>query len=132
MGSRLLFDNFEIDWERLSGPELARETSQSEPENPPTLPTLKAEHLTSVSALLSLHRDAVARGLVPESEHALLGFLSTAQSCLRRGQNPAAMFRWLIKRGLWNEATLGDEDLAHAARKRYLRSRCPSFLKERI
>lgn len=131
MISRLL-ENLEIDWQHLCGPATNRdgELSKSSGEDVgPTLQSFTSEDLGSVASLLVLHRESVARGLVPNSEHALLAFLATAQSCLRRGRNSAAFFRWLIEAGLWNEATLEDEDIAHAAFKRYLRARYPSFLK---
>lgn len=128
MGPQLLFENPEIDWHHFSGPNPTHDITP-ECEEHPTLASLSTEHLQSVPTLLALHHDSVARGLVLNSEHGLLAFLATAQSSLRRGKTLANLFRWLIKAGLWYEATLEDEDITHAALKRYLMDHSTSFLK---
>lgn len=130
-----LLENLEIDWRHFRGPELNRDGEVSESDGGQGGPNLKdfdSDDLGSVASLLAIHRDAVARGLVPNSENGLLGFLSTAQSCLRRGRNPATLFRWLIEARIWNEASLEDEDVAHEALKAHFRDRHPPFLKKSI
>lgn len=132
MGPRRLFDDIEPDWERLCGPGCPGPSEAPEASEQPdglSLLSFTPEHLGSVPSLLALHRDAVARGLLPDSEDGLLGFLATAEGCLRRGRNPAALFRWLIEAGRFDRAAFQDEDVAHAAFKRYRRSRHPTFLK---
>lgn len=134
MEVRRLFENIEIDWERLRGPELDRGEQGLDltpMRDGPSLRSVRTEHLRSVPDLLSLHEDAVARGFIKESEAGLIAFLTTAARCLRRGRNPAALFRYLAERGCLNSTTLEDEDYAYARLKMHRkaeRSRA-SFLK---
>jgi hypothetical protein len=116
-----LFENLELDWERLAAP--ARGLDQApialKGQRGPTLASLCTEDLRSTSSLLALHRWAVRRRILVSSEAGLLAFLATAEYCLRVGENPAALFRTLVARGQLQVATLEDEDRAVAALKNH-------------
>ena len=117
-----LFENLELDWERLAAP--ATGLGQAQPrlekgQGGPTLASLCTEDLRSTSSLLALHHWAVRRKLLANSEAGLLALLATAEYCLRVGDNPAALFRTLVTRGQLQVATLEDEDRAVAALKKH-------------
>ncbi len=118
-----LFDRIEIDFERLKGPFVERDESRSADGSGPgarlSLENARTEHLCSGGSLRYLYRQAVTRGLVADSEGGLIAFCSTAAFCVRVGRRPAALFVYLIKRGL-SPATLADEDQACSVLKRHI------------
>lgn len=114
-----LFETLEIDWAKLTAP-CPPVPPSSPAEGQGTLCSMTADGLRSVEVLLAIHRDAVSRGYLADSEAGLLNFLSTAACCLRRGRNPAALFRYLVERSEF-PASLEDEDRAHLALKNHRR-----------
>jgi hypothetical protein len=125
---RQLFDNLEIDWQRLSGPEIAREPAKNadksekagEGELPePTLRNIRLEDLKDTRRLLVLYDQAVKTGLIKGSEHMRREFVALAEHALAEGTvNPCGLFAYLIKNGRFDAITLRDEDEAVARLKR--------------
>lgn len=116
MAVRQLFENMQINWEALvapgvgSGPE-----SRPDAMGPsPSLSDLRDDDLRSVPSLRVLYGQAIARGLLVDSEAGYFGFLATAFYCLRVGDRPAALFAYLVRTGE-SPAALEDEDRATAA-----------------
>lgn len=117
---RQLFDNLEIDWQRLSGPEIAREPAKNavksdgagEGELPePTLRNIRLEDLKDTKRLLVLYDQAVKTGLIKGSEHMRREFISLAEHALTEGTvNPCGLFVHLVWNGRFDAITLGDED----------------------
>ena len=119
--ARRLFANLEIDWERLRLPAL------DSCENPLagqglalSLATFREEHLRSLPALRVLYCQAVARGVLTDSEANFIAFLSTAAHCLRVGVRPAALFAFCLRERRFDMTSLVDEDQACQALKRAL------------
>jgi hypothetical protein len=128
-----LFENLEIDWARLCGPPVPAPAAARDPILEPgrlTLRSFMSEDLSSARSLLALHREAISRRYLTNSEADLIGFLSRARCCLRLGRNPAALFRYLIDRGHL-VASYEDEDRAYQAFKKFRRENQESavFLK---
>lgn len=103
-------------------------------ERRPTLRNFGPDDLRSVARLESLFSDAVARGLIDCSEASFLGFLSTAEYCLRVGTRPAALFSYLVKERR-SVAALADEDRALRSLRQYRaegRENCPWLIPMKI
>jgi hypothetical protein len=125
---RQLFDNVEIDWQRLSGPAIARKTAKNavksagvgEGELPePTLRNVRLEDLQDTKRLLVLYDQAVESGLIKGSEHMQREFVSLAEHALAEGTvNPCGFFVYLVRHGRFDAITLRDEDEAVARLKR--------------
>ena len=116
MAVRPLFENLEIDWEALTGPAVDRGPApRPDAIGPsPSLNHIRDDDLRSVSSLRCLHGQAVARGLLADSEARFIGFFATAFYCLRVGDRPAALFAHLVRSGDY-PAALEDEDRALSA-----------------
>ena len=110
-----LFENIEIDWQRLSEPNQdEREVRPAQEGGPGTrlsLANFRDEHLRSLAALRRLYGLAAERGLIRDSEASFFRFLATVASCLRAGERPAALLKYLLERREF-PATLEDEDRA--------------------
>jgi len=129
--SRRLFDNLEIDWERLQGPAIERETAKNAanlgvsgecdlPE--PTLRDVRMEDLRDTRRLLVLYDRAVEAGLVRDSEHMRIEFVSLAEHALAEGTtNPCGLFVYLVKNRRFDAITLRDEDRARLMLKMFER-----------
>jgi hypothetical protein len=88
----------------------------------PRLDDVRVEDLKDTGRLLELHGQAVARGLVTASEGDRLRVVSAAEHALAIGKgNPAGLFAYLLRGGLWRYITQGDEDRAHGRIKAFLR-----------
>lgn len=120
---RQLFDNLEIDWQRLSGPEIAREPAKKadksekagEGELPePTLRSVRLEDLQDTRRLLVLYDQAVEAGFIKhDSEHMRIEFVALAEHALAEGTvNPCGLFVHLVRHGRFDAITLRDEDRA--------------------
>lgn len=119
MEIKRLFANMEIDWQRLNGPKVAREVQSPAPE--PSLRSIQMRDLSSIQALRTLYDQAVSRGLLTDSEANFVSFISTAAYCRRVGENPAALFVYLVNKGELTSA-LQDEDRAIRELKEWRRS----------
>ncbi len=123
MAIHRLLEDLEIDWHRLRGPALDRDAAAASRDPGQgrrlTLENFRTGHLRSPAALEALYRQAVARGLLADSEAGFITFLSTAAYCLRVGRRPAALFVHLVKKRAF-PASLTDEDRALAGLKRRL------------
>lgn len=124
MALHRLFEGLEIDWQQFRGPALDRDAAgaaggpgQGGP--PLTLENFRSEHLRSPVALEGLRRQAVARGLLADSEADRIHFLATAAYCLRVGRRPAALFAHLVRRREF-PASHADEERGWFAFKRHL------------
>lgn len=82
---------------------------------PPTLRDIKPADLADPSRSAELHRQAVARGWVPEGEHGEHRFRSAVAHARRVGREPCRLLAAILRRGLWSVLTIADED---AARRR--------------
>jgi len=111
-----LFENVQIDWEALVAPGVGDGPDpRSDAMGPsPSLSDIREDDLRSVPSLRGLHGQAIARGLLVDSEARYFGFLATAFYCLRVGDRPAALFAYLLRTGE-SPAALEDEDRATAA-----------------
>jgi len=115
-----LFESLEIKWKELKGPSRTHEES-SGPARPigdgaPSLARVRESDLRCVSSLELLYDQAVHRGHLRDSEAGFIRFASTAAYCLRVGDDPAALFAYLVRAGEY-PATLEDEDRALASIK---------------
>lgn len=115
-----LFENIEINWDALALPGRTSEEGRLAPEScaglAPSLRGVRAEDLASVASLEVLYGQAVAQGILADSEANFLGFLSTAAYCRRVGDDPPALFAHFIRNRHY-PATLEDEDRAISAVK---------------
>lgn len=128
---RQLFDNLEIDWQRLSGPAIEREpaknavksTGAGEGELPePTLRYVRLEDLQDTKRLLVLYDQAVESGLIKGSEHMRREFVSLAEHALAEGTvNPCGLFVYLLRNDRFDAITLRDEDRAVTRLRDFLR-----------
>ncbi|MBI1213748.1 MAG: hypothetical protein GC190_19995 [Alphaproteobacteria bacterium] len=109
MEIKRLFANMEIDWQRLNGPRIVREVQSPTPE--PSLRNIQPKDLSSIPALRTLYDQAVRYGLFTDSEANFVSFISTAAYCRRVGENPAALFVYLVNKAELTSA-LQDEDRA--------------------
>ncbi|RUL87989.1 hypothetical protein [Tautonia sociabilis] len=127
---RRLFQDLEIDWGKLKGPEIDRQQAKcdsgraGEPGRGLPRPTLRhvlPEDLRDTGRLLDLYAEAVRSGLVRDSEHARLEFVASAEHALVAGtRNPCGLFVRMIRSGGGRFVTLRDEDAARARIHRYL------------
>jgi hypothetical protein len=93
----------------------------------PRLADVRVEDLKDTGRLLELHGQAVARGLVRASEGDRLRVVSAAEHALAIGEgNPAGLFCYLIRGGLWRYVTQADEDRANIRIKAHLRGPEPA------
>lgn len=87
----------------------------------PTMRHVELCDLKNTARLLVLFRDAVARGLVGESEGERLLFVGAAERALFKGTvNPCGLFVQLVRGRLWDHVTNSDEDAAQQRLKAYL------------
>lgn len=115
-----LFDNLEIDWGRLQGPAIEREAAKNaanrdgagEGDLPePTLRDVRMEDLRDTRRLLALYDQAVKSGLIRDSEHMRIEFMSLAEHALAEGTtNPCGLFVYLVRNKRFDAITLRDED----------------------
>ena len=125
---RQLFDNLEIDWGRLTGPAIGREAARDAADHVragegglpgPTLRHVRMEDLRDTQRLLLLYDQAVKAGIVRDSEHMRIEFVSLAEHALDRGKsNPCGLFVHLLRGGRFDAITLRDEDRAQYRLKR--------------
>jgi hypothetical protein len=89
----------------------------------PKLADIRIEDLTDISRTLDLHRQAVAKGLVTNSERDVLRFVALAEHARQVGKaNPPGLFAALLRRQAWNFITQGEEDAARRRLREHPRS----------
>lgn len=79
----------------------------------PILHDIQAEDLRCTDRLLALHRQAAEKGLIAAGEGGRLDFVALAERAKTHGQNPPALFAWLLRSKRFDFITLADEDAAH-------------------
>lgn len=128
-----IFDNLEIDWGQLQGPAIERDAAKNaanrdgagESDLPePTLRDVRLEDLRDTRRLLVLYDRAVKSGLIRDSEHMRIEFVSLAEHALAEGTvNSCGLFVHLVKNKRFDAITLRDEDRARLMLKTFER-RC--------
>jgi hypothetical protein len=74
---------------------------------------VKPEDLRQTGRTLELHRQAVARGWVADSEHGRVRVVAAAEHARAVGTtNPPGLFRTILSRGLWAFLSAGEEERA--------------------
>ena len=73
---------------------------------------IEARHLRDDASLVVLYYQAVADGLIGDSEAGRLDFFALAERASSRGRNPGGLFRWLLVHKRFDFITLADEDAA--------------------
>lgn len=87
----------------------------------PTLRDVVSEDLRETDRLLELHREAVAKELISESESDRLRFVAAAEHARKIGKrNPCGLFIRLVRGKLWQYLTQDDEDAASRRLKLHL------------
>lgn len=76
---------------------------------------IRPADLADPARAAELHRQAVARGLVPAGEHGLHRFRAAIEHARAVGREPARLLAWIVLKGGWCVLTHRDED---AARRR--------------
>jgi hypothetical protein len=96
-----------------TGFSISRQGKEDKPLAAPTLADVRLDDLRNTSRLLELHGQAVAKGLVGESEADRLRFVTAAEHALAVAKhNPPGLFAWLVRGGCWRYITQDDEDRA--------------------
>lgn len=86
----------------------------------PTLKDVSLDDLRDTGRLLVLFTQAVAAGLVGESDGERLNFVAAGEHAIVKGtQNPAGLFMFLVRNRQWNYCTNDDEDAANERLKRH-------------
>jgi hypothetical protein len=87
----------------------------------PHLKNVKAEDLRDTARVLTLYRQAEARGLVGKSESERLSFVGAAVRASEKAtKNPGGFFWRLVRDKLWHHVTATEENRANAMLKRHL------------
>jgi hypothetical protein len=100
---------------------IRRRGGRGSPESGPVLRDVQARDLASDAALAELHRQAIAAGKWGGSEADRLDFFALAERARAIGNQPGAMFAWLIAEQKKSFITQADEDRA-AERLRAIRN----------
>ena len=107
----------------LEKPMVGASRSNSRKPGKPRMPTIRPDDFHSTDSILALHARAVAEGLVTDSEHGRLQFVSAVEHSLavtsRDGGDPCRLLAYLVNGGRWMLITQAEEDRAVARLKRH-------------
>ncbi len=86
----------------------------------PTLNDIQPVDLREVSRLEALYRQAVARQWLPDCQASIQNFVAAATRAVQVAGNAVKIFVGIVKRGLWNYITQGQEEDSLRILNRYL------------